>query len=150
MELEISVCGLDETEMSVWRGLLTLHSRLYGILDEELIREHDITFAEYEVLVHTSEGEDGSIRMSALAEAALVSRSGLTRRVQHLVAQGYLVKRRCNEDRRGTFAILTPLGWEKLREAAPTHVQGVRTHLLSKLDRDELEGLGKLFARIDF
>ena len=90
------IAWLNEVEMRAWRGMLSAHAQLYGKLDEELVAEHGITFAEYEVLVHTSEGEDGSIRMSTLADAALVSRSGLTRRVQHLVAQGYLERRKSN------------------------------------------------------
>lgn len=141
--------GLSVAEMQAWRGLLSAHSKLYGLLDEELLAEHGITFAEYEVLVHTSEALDGSIRMAALAEAVLVSRSGLTRRVQHLVAQGYLERRRCKEDRRGSFAALTAQGWEKLEEAAPTHRRGVRQHFLSLLSQKEIAFLAKTFAKIN-
>ena len=139
---------LDDVEMRAWRGLLSVHSQLYSKLDEELIRAHGITFPEYEVLVHTSEGLGGSVRMSTLAEAALVSRSGLTRRVQHLVAVGLLERRKCKEDKRGTFAVLTPLGWEKLRAAASTHLKGVREHMISKLSRAELEALAAAFEKV--
>ncbi|MDA8272025.1 MAG: MarR family winged helix-turn-helix transcriptional regulator [Actinomycetota bacterium] len=139
---------LDEVEMRAWRGMLSAHSHVYSQLDEELYRAHGITFAEYEVLVHTSEGPGGSIRMSNLAEAALVSRSGLTRRVQHLVAVGLLERRRCKEDKRGTFAVLTPLGWEKLRAAAATHIKGVREHVISKLSRADLEILASAFDKV--
>jgi len=144
----IGIQWLNDVEMRAWRGMLSAHSQLYNILDEELIRVHGITFAEFEVLVHTSEGEGGSVRMSSLAEAALVSRSGLTRRVQHLVAVGMLERRRCKEDKRGTFAVLTPLGMEKLRAAAVTHVKGVRQHMISKLSREELATLACALERL--
>lgn len=139
---------LNQVEMCAWRNLLIAHSQLLGQLDEELTREHGLSFAEYEVLAHTSEGEDGSVRMSTLADAALVSRSGLTRRVQHLVAEGLLERRRCKEDKRGTFAVLTPRGWEKLQAAAVTHVRGVREHMLSKLSQADLKTLAIAFAKI--
>ncbi len=142
------IAWLNEVEMRAWRGMLSAHAQLYGKLDEELVAEHGITFAEYEVLVHTSEGEDGSIRMSTLADAALVSRSGLTRRVQHLVAQGYLERRRCKEDKRGTFAVLTPSGWTKLIEASKTHIRGVREHMMSKLTAQETEELANALEKM--
>lgn len=144
----IGVPWLNDVEMRAWRGMLSAHSQLYAVLDEELMRAHGITFAEYEVLVHTSEGPGGSVRMSTLAEAALVSRSGLTRRVQHLVAVGLLERRKCREDKRGTFAVLTPLGWEKVRAAAGTHLRGVREHMISKLSRSELELLTQALEKV--
>lgn len=139
---------LNEVEMCAWRNLLTAHAQISSQLDEELSREHGISFAEYEVLVHTSEGEDGSVRMSTLAQAALVSRSGLTRRVQHLVAEGLIERQRCKEDKRGTFAVLTPLGWEKLRAASVTHVRGVREHMISKLSQSDLKTLAVSLDKI--
>lgn len=146
--MEVDVKWLTDSEMQAWRSMLIAHAKLYGVLDTELIENHGITFAEYEVLVHTSESEGGAIRMSALADAVLISRSGLTRRVQHLVASGLLEKRECKEDRRGLFAVLTPVGWEKLRCASRTHVNGVRRHLLSKFTSSELEGFTLAMEKI--
>lgn len=146
--MSTSIQWLNDVEMRAWRSILSAHSQLYNQLDEELLKAHGITFAEYEVLVHTSEGAGGSVRMASLAEAALVSRSGLTRRVQHLVAVGLLERRRCKEDKRGTFAVLTPLGWEKLRAAAVTHIRGVREHMISKLSHSELEALACALGKV--
>lgn len=142
------IAWLNNVEMRAWRNFLTAHSQVLTKLDEELCREHGLSFAEYEVLSHTSEGEDGSVRMSTLAEAALVSRSGLTRRVQHLVAEGLLERRRCEEDKRGSFAVLTPLGWEKLQSASKTHVRGVREHLLSRFSQADLKSLANCLERV--
>lgn len=139
---------LDESEMRAWRSILLAHFRLFNQLDCELVRAHGITLAEYEVLVHTSESPRGLIRMSQLADAVLVSRSGLTRRINHLVDAGFVKKSRCDEDKRGTFAELTPLGWQVLREAAPTHLKGVRDHLISKLSRTELEALAEALEKV--
>lgn len=139
---------LSDVEVRAWRAMLSAHSQLNNRLDEELLSKHGITFAEYEVLVHTSEGPGGSVRMASLADAALVSRSGLTRRVQHLVAVGLIERRRCKEDKRGTFAVLTPLGWEKLRAAAATYIKVVREQMISKLSRSELEVLAGALEKV--
>lgn len=86
--------------------------------------------------------------MSTLADAALVSRSGLTRRVQHLVCEGLIERRRCKGHKRGTFAVLTELGWEKLGKASETHVRGVRGHMISRLNSEELSALALSLEKI--
>ena len=78
---------LAAVEERAWRRLLKLDSLLMMRLDAELMAAHGLSLAEYEVLVHLSEAEEGALRMSALADLALVSRSGLTRRVDHMVAE---------------------------------------------------------------
>ena len=51
-------------------------------------------------------------------------------------------RERCPSDRRGAFAVLTDEGFERLEEAAPTHVRGVREHFLSLLSPRQLSNLG--------
>ncbi|MGH9102256.1 MAG: MarR family winged helix-turn-helix transcriptional regulator [Acidimicrobiales bacterium] len=144
--------GLDECEMGAWRALVEGSGRLLQRLNEELLAAHGLNLAEYEVLSFLSEAPGGMLRMSALARRAVVSRSGLTRRVDQMVASGLLRRRACPSDRRGTFAELTEEGWERLREAAPSHREGVRRHFLAHLDREELvvlaEGMGAVAAAL--
>lgn len=130
---------LDEREMAAWRSLLRAHSRLMAVLDHELHAEHGISLSDYEVLVHLSEGPDAGLRMTDLAARLAISRSGMTRRLDGLVAAGLVERRACPSDRRGTMAMLTRGGRAMLRAAAPTHVAGVRRHLISRLDANQLE-----------
>jgi DNA-binding MarR family transcriptional regulator len=142
---------LNSSEMKAWRTFLAAHARLISALDEELVTGHGLPLADYEVLVHLSEGPADGIRMSQLAERILVSRSGLTRRVDRLEAAGLVERRVCPSDRRGQMAMLTPTGRRRLREAAPTHLEGVRRMFADALGPAELEalstGLGEVLAR---
>ena len=135
---------LDALEQLAWRRLLRTNALLLSRLDAELVAAHSMTLAEYEVLVHLSEAEGSQLRMSALAELALVSRSGLTRRVESMAARGLVSKEICPSDRRGMIAHLTDLGRKRLEEAVPTHVAGVRRYLLAGLSKKDVGELARL------
>ena len=118
---------LNDLEMRVWRGLLQAHAMLMSRLDRELVTEHSISLGEYEVLVFLSAAPEGRLRMSVLAQEVLISPSALTRRVDGLVERGLVARLRCPDDARGAYAVLTEAGRDRLVEAAPTHVRGVRS-----------------------
>lgn len=139
---------LDDEEMRTWRTLVQLSVRLLERLDDELVAAHGLSLADYEVLVHLSEAPDGQYRMSELADRALMSRSRLTYRVNGLEAEGLVERRACPEDRRGWYAVLTPAGRRRLELAAPTHVAGVRRHVLDHVDRPELAPLTTVLGRM--
>jgi DNA-binding MarR family transcriptional regulator len=133
---------LTDYEQGLWRRLLAAECRLRERLDHELQQSHGLTLGDYDVLVHLSEAEGGSLRMSELAERLLLSRSGLTRRVDGLVRAGWVERKACPDDGRGSLAVLTRTGLELLRRAAPTHVAGVRRCLIDPLVA--IGGLGGL------
>ncbi|QGG97157.1 MarR family transcriptional regulator [Actinomarinicola tropica] len=111
-------------------------------LERELRAEHGLTLADYEILVHLSEAPERRLRMADLADAASVSRSRLTHRVDRMTAQGLVERAPCPTDRRGTFAVLTPAGFSVIEAAAPTHVAGVRRYVVDPLDPAVLDAAG--------
>jgi DNA-binding MarR family transcriptional regulator len=138
---------LTDTEQQVWRRLLAVEFRLRERLDHDLRTSHGLSLNDYGVLVHLSEAPDGSLRMSDLADRLLISRSGLTRRVDGLVRNGWVIRRACPKDGRGSFAELTAAGLELLKESAPTHVAGVRRYLIDALG--DLDGLSRGLAMVE-
>lgn len=130
---------LSETEQAAWRQLLLVQSELRERLDSELRSAHGLSLGDYGVLVHLAEAGPGGLRMSELAERILLSRSGLTRRIDTLTRHGLVARQPCPDDGRGAMALLTPAGAEKLAAAAPTHVAGVRRYLIDVLT--DLDGL---------
>ena len=139
---------LDEEELAAWRGMLRAHAELVRELDAELAREHDMPLSSYEVLLFLNDSEDGRMRMSELADSALLSRSGLTRLVDRLERQGLLTRERCESDARGWFAEITPEGRRAFGAARKTHLDGVRRAFLSHFSRDELRTLGGLWQKL--
>lgn len=135
---------LTAEEQATWRAYLESSRLLLETLDQELQRGTKIPHGYYEVLVRLSEADDRTLRMSDLAETSRVSRSRLSHAVARLEERGWVERRACNTDRRGTFATLTDTGFSALENAAPVHVGGVRTHLFDQLDDAQVDQLGEI------
>jgi len=73
----------------------------------------------------------------------------MTRRIDGLVKSGFVERRPCPNDRRGSNAVVTPLGLKALSSAAPTHVRGVREYFIDRLSDRQLAELVSLSARDD-
>jgi DNA-binding MarR family transcriptional regulator len=142
------VVDLSEQELRAWSGFLTTHARLVRGLDEELRAAHGMPLGTFDVLIQLSLAPGARLRMRELADAIVLSRSGLTRLVDRLVRDGLVKRERCGEDGRGAWAVLTPAGKRALDEATPTHLDGVRRHFLAALDEEDQARLGDVWARI--
>jgi len=140
--------GLDQVELATWRTFLRAHAEVTRRLEHDLLAEHDLPLASYDVLVQLSETPDRSLRMTDLAERVLLSRSGLTRLVDRLVRDGLVVRQACPSDARGTLAVLTDAGAQRLAAAWPTHLRGVVENVVGRLSHDELRALGALLSRL--
>src|SRR5262245_43279788 len=112
-------------------------------LENELEAAHGLSLGEYAVLVELSEVPEQRLRMSELAGHLHLSPSGLTRRLDLLVREGLVARETCPSDRRAVYAVLTPVGLERLETAAPDHVAGVRRHLIDRLGEEQLVQLAE-------
>jgi DNA-binding MarR family transcriptional regulator len=86
--------------------------------------------------------------MSALAESTMLTRSGITRLVDGLVAAGLIERVSCHEDARVSYAQLTADGYEKLREAGCTHVASIQRLFLENFSGEEIDQLAALLGRL--
>ena len=139
---------LDTNEQEAWNAFVAANARLLTELDRALTEVHAMTLAEFEVLQHLSEAPGQRLRMNELAEQCGLSPSGLTRRFDTMTRAGLVDRERCDDDRRGVHAVLTDMGFERLREVAPTHVEGVRRLFFARLSEDEITALTVAFRRI--
>jgi DNA-binding MarR family transcriptional regulator len=133
--------------MLAWRTFLTAHATVIRRLEAELEEHESLALSDFDVLVQLN-AAGGTLRMRDLAESVLLSRSGLTRRVDRLEAAGYVSRLACETDRRGSFAKLTDAGRERLQHALPIHVRGIEEHFLAQLDAGELAAIQTTLAKI--
>ena len=124
---------LDAEEQKAWRAWLYSTQLLTERLNAELQHDTGIPHAYYEILVQLSETPGRKLRMSELADRCLSSRSRLSHAVSRLEERGWVRRQVCAEDGRGQLAVLTDEGFAALEEAAPVHVESVRTHLFDQL-----------------
>ena len=137
-----------DPRLDAWRGFVQAHARLTRRLDEELQAAHRLSLAEYDALLQLANAPGRRLRMSALADRVLLSRSGITRLVDRLVAAGMVERTTCTTDARGAEAALTPVGLERLRAASATHLDGVRRLFLDVVTAEEREVLARAFGHV--
>ena len=137
-----------DPRLAAWRAFLRAHARIIRRLEHDLQAEQEMALTDYDVLVQLANAEERRLRMSELADALLLSRSGATRLVDRLVADGMVERVTCETDRRGQWASLTDAGYERLRRATPTHLRGVAAHFLDRLSADELGALERIMTSV--
>jgi DNA-binding MarR family transcriptional regulator len=138
----------EDPRLAPWRAFQIAHARLARRMDEELRAEHDITFAEYDALLHIAQATGRRIRMGQLAEEVLLSKSGVTRLIDRLVGDGLVERSTCLADARGAEAVLTDRGLARLRAASRTHLRGIDEHFLGVLDPADLNVLERSMTAI--
>ncbi len=135
-------------ELAAWRALLRAHAGVSRRLESDLLRAHGLSLADFDVLAALGSAPGGRLRMSELAEAVLLSRSGLTRLVDRLEREGLVLRQSCPSDARGTYTVVTEAGRSRLTTAACTHRTGVRSQVAERLSEAELAELQRLLTRL--
>jgi DNA-binding MarR family transcriptional regulator len=130
-----------------WVNFLRAHAAVLKQANADL-QQHGLTLNDYEVLLHLARAEDRQLRRIDLAERVLLTPSGITRLLNGLEQAGYVGRAHCETDARVTYAVLTDAGYEKLREAAPTHVESIHAVFARRFSEEELETLATLLGRL--
>jgi DNA-binding MarR family transcriptional regulator len=139
---------LDAAQQHSWRALVIGTTLLMDRLDDDLRRGFNISLTEYEILVRLSERPQRSIRMAQLADALAHSRSRVTHTIDRMEKAGYVVRGSTPEDGRGIVATMTDKGLELLAEAAPLHVEGVRSYLVDVADKADFAAVGRVMDAV--
>ena len=139
---------LNAAEMKAWRRYIIASRRLLEALDSDL-EGHDLSMADYEILAQLSDAPERKMRMSELAEIALLSRSRLSHRMKVMEKAGWVKREACPSDKRGYFAVMTPKGWKAIVAAAPDHVESVRARFVDHLSKVDQEIISAIFLRVE-
>jgi DNA-binding MarR family transcriptional regulator len=123
--------------LEAWTSLLRAHATLLRQLETDLEHETGLALADFDVLAQLAIG-GGRLRMTDLAAKALISRSGMTRRVARLVDEGLVRRANTDADARGVVVTLTEAGVARLTETAPVHARGISKLFVSPLGDEEL------------
>jgi DNA-binding MarR family transcriptional regulator len=138
---------LNDSEMAAWRSFIETHDDLMSAIERDLAPS-GLTLGDYQVLVYLTEAEGEQMRMCDLADMLQLSPSGLTRRLDGLVKAGWVERRNSDVDRRVMLAGLTDAGKQHLADAAPGHVESVRSRMIDVLDDDDHAAIARAFAKI--
>jgi DNA-binding MarR family transcriptional regulator len=128
--------------------LVRAHAAVTRQLSAQLSADHGLNISAYEALLHLARAPDSRMRRVDLANGLLLSAGGVTRLLDGLERDGFVARDECASDRRVSYAVLTPAGRAKLREASKSHVRQIRELLGGPYDEDELDQLVALLNRL--
>ena len=139
---------LSEQHLAAWRTFLKAHATLIDRIDHDLVAAQRPPLSSYDVLIELYEAPEHRLRMHELAERVVLSRSGLTRLVDRLEAEGLLIRDRSGTDRRGAYAVITEQGIVALRQTWPIYARGITEYFAQWLTSEEAQFLESVFGRI--
>ena len=138
----------NELAHEAWGLLLVAHARLVRVMGEAMQAADVLPMEFYDVLLALSQAPHRRLRLNELADRIVFSRSGLTRLVDRLEAQGLLRRERFQDDRRGVFAVLTAAGDAALKRSWPAYEREIEARFAEHLSADEARVLRDALARL--
>lgn len=133
--------------LAPWHAYIGATRSITAALDEDL-SPFGLSLADYELLASLGQAAGRRMRMSELAQIAMVSRSRLSHRIKVLEEQGWVDRIRCADDKRGLFAVLTSRGVKKVAQITPTYRASVKKRLFAHLSASELAQIEKIFSKV--
>jgi len=133
--------------LAAWQSLLKAHASLLRQLETDLAAQSGLQLSDFDVLAQLAFA-GGELRITELAVRALISRSGMTRRVARLADQGLVRRISTGVDGRGVIVALTDSGLARLLETTPVHTRGVRKLFVAQLDDQELAALQSALEKV--
>jgi DNA-binding MarR family transcriptional regulator len=133
--------------IAAWRSLLRAQATLMRQLETDLDKATGLALADFDVLAQLALA-GGELRMTELANRALISRSGMTRRVARLVDEGLVRRANADVDARAVVVALTDAGVARLTETTPVHARGIAEYFVSRLEDQELAALESALDKV--
>lgn len=139
---------LDDRRNSVWRLFVTANVKLLDRIGRKFAQAGLPSMDWYDVLLMLKEAPEHHLRLSELAEKALLSRSNLTHLIDRMEKAELLYRKRCPKDRRGTYAVLTEAGLAMQQSMWAIYSEGIADYFGSQLDDEELKVMQRALKRM--
>ena len=138
----------SQEQISAWRSFLEVHSAVIKALEKELIEDQGFSLTWYDVLTHLSEAPGARMQHQALAGSLLLSRSGITRLVDHMAEAGLVCRESSTDDRLVYYVVMNQPGRDALDRASPGHMRGIALHFVRYLETGDVALLQGFFSRV--
>jgi DNA-binding MarR family transcriptional regulator len=144
----VKVSVRSDPRQSAWRALVETHGVLFDRLATEMKAEFGTPVTWYDVLLHLDDVEGQRRRMGDLAEAVVVSKSGLTTLVDRMEAAGLVRREIPPGDRRSIDVVMTDEGRRRFAQLRAFHRAGIERHFCAHLSEDDAEHLIEILGRL--
>lgn len=130
---------LTDREQRAWQAYRRMHLLLNARLARDLTHQSNLSEPDYDVLTNLSDSPHHRLRVHALADRLLWSRSRLSHHLTRMQRRNLITREECTTDGRGAVIALTDHGLHTLQTAAPGHVASVRHHFIDQLTPEQLD-----------
>lgn len=135
-------------QISAWRDLLAYNTEVMFRIERDLKAKGAIPLAAYDVLIELETAPEKKMRMYDLAEACILTKSGITKIVNTLEKQNLLKRERCHDDKRGFFAVISDKGSFAVRKAWLIYKKCIENYFTSALSDHEIAQLMKILPKL--
>ena len=139
---------ISQDSLAAWETLIRTIGPLLKTFDHEMERDFSIPLTWYDVLIQLSEASEGKLRMQALTDKVVLSRSGLTRLLDRMEHAGLVRREHSPEDRRGYYAVLTDQGRHLFSRAQPAHLKSIQEHFARHLSAADIRDLARIMGKV--
>ena len=139
---------ISREEFRAYAALIASSTLLQRAVERNLREQAELTQVQFEILMNLSNAGDSGIRMAQLADALIVSRSGLSYQVGQLESRGWITRERSADDERGVAARITPEGEQMRQRVFAGHIEIVRSAFLDAVEPGELATLTAALERV--
>ncbi len=131
-----------------WYAAVRAHGALTEVMEQRLDAATGMPLGWYDVLVNLYLAPGHALRMSELADAVLMSRSWLTRRVDQLERAGLVERCSAGDDGRGVRARLTREGKRAYLKLERVHSSAIDSHFVPCATPAEAEVIERVMNRV--
>ena len=140
--------GVSPDEFRAYAALIASSTLLQRAVERNLREQAGLTQVQFEILMNLSIAGDAGIRMAQLADALIVSRSGLSYQVTQLESRRWITRERSADDERGVVARITSEGEQLRQRVFAGHIEIVRSAFLDIVEPAELATLTGALERV--
>ena len=140
--------GISDEEFRAYAALIASSTLLQRAVERNLREQAELTQVQFEILMNLANAGDSGIRMAQLADALIVSRSGLSYQVAQLESRGWITRERSADDERGVVARITPEGERMRQRVYAGHIDIVRSAFLDAIEPAELATVTAALERV--
>jgi DNA-binding MarR family transcriptional regulator len=139
---------LTADEHRAWSAFFIANSLMVKRIDKAVAATDVVPLEVYDVLLQLERADSQRMRMCELAEAILLSRSGLTRLADRLEREGLIERQACTKDGRSTHIALTPKGLAERKRARPVYREVIKKAFAGNLDPGDAEAIAPVLFRL--
>jgi len=138
----------SKATVRAWATLVRAGQQVLARVEADLKAAGFPPLAWYDALLELERAEDGALRPGDLEGRMLLAQYNVSRLAARLARAGYVDKRPCPADRRGTELAITADGRALLHRMWPAYAAAIERHMGARLNEGEATALADLLARL--